>query len=862
MGSQQPASSFEAPGQRHTSWDGRSGIAAYASPHPSTTGQFSSILAGEVPPEEPHIVVQKAQAATKILAEMIAFKYEKDRLAGNGYNGETLERRAQLAQRALADAIATKYRMRTTTDTTVVGETVYTQYAAAAQRRSVQATSSEASQVYVSPAVFRGSHLVSESRGPPVITTNVVGQHWRLSGTAAVDIVSEQSVVQQSIVPRAFEVTIERPVVREIIVEKPYDVFVQRPVENRIETDVVYEKYIDNPVERVIETEVERVVSRAVECVVEKPVYVERVVERPVENVVERFVDVIVDRPVEVERTVDINVNRTVLRPYRNEVHVRESVMDVPIVEEVWVDRPYERVYERVVEVPVEVQVSKEVVREVERPVYQDVIVEKRVNVDREIVVDVPEIKRVKRSIVVDQVVDRPYEVVREVPKPIRRTVQRVVDREVVIDRVVDVPVVREVEVPVYIDRQVEVPVDVEVDREVVIDRYIDVEVEEIQEVPVHVVRQVDVPVEKRVTKYVEVPREQYQDVEEIQEVVVQVDRVVERRVRVDKIVPRTVEVERIVEVPVERTVPREIVVDKVVERPVYIEKIVEKPVERVVERRVERPVERFIEVPHEVVRDRIIEVETVVDKPVYRDVYNEQESHTIVNNKNEKLRRELTTNLETQATLQAEIDEWRWRVESVRAQQSAVEGVGQVLEQTVGYNENRELRVHLDNLHEEYDNAVDQKNFHYTQQFSQKPRVSGYGQRRLVGHGQVRVSQIMESRTALSNSNEFGTYSPARPQVSAMKPTQARTSSMDHGANSFVIQNGVADSSVRRNASYNVYTTQQSSATSQATVVRDRSSSRGVEGYDKLAAYTLQGQNDQARAYRPVAQQTETWSN
>lgn len=71
------------------------------------------------------------------------------------------------------------------------------------------------------------------------------------------------------------------------------------------------------------------------------------------------------------------------------------------------------------------------------------------------------------------------------------------------------------------------------------------------------------------------------------------------------------------------------------------------------------------------------------------------------------------------------------------------------VLESTVGFDENRQLRMELDKLHEEYNRIIDEKNHEYAQNFQQAPRKSGYGQKRIVEVGQpkeVRVSQYSNS--------------------------------------------------------------------------------------------------------------------
>ena len=117
----------------------------------------------------------------------------------------------------------------------------------------------------------------------------------------------------------------------------------------------------------------------------------------------------------------------------------------------------------------------------------------------------------------------------------------------------------------------------------------------------------------------------------------VEVEKIVEREVRVEvpveKIVERVVEKEVRVEVPVEKIVEKEVrvevPVEKIVEVPVekIVEKIVKVPVEKIVEKevRVEVPVEKIVEkevrveVPVEKIVEKIVEVpvEKIVEKVI-----------------------------------------------------------------------------------------------------------------------------------------------------------------------------------------------------------------------------------------------------
>lgn len=738
---------------------------------PGNNAAFTGIP-GAAPPDTPEVVAKKAAAAAKKLAELLGYKHQvaMAQQMNTQASSVNVDAQATTAMTALADLIAKKYKSKTIvqqTTSNIVDKNINVQTNVNQQDISITVNrqaqeidelkrrlSQTAAPLIVAPVqvgpplpppnyvIPRGSHVVSETRGAPIVHSNVVGGGI-MPQMGNVNLINETSNVNPVIVPMNFEVIKEIPVVREVIVEKPYEVIVEKPVENFIEREVVYEKIIENPVQRIIENEVERIIEQPIERIIEKPVIIEKFIQRPVDNVIQRFVDVVVERPVDVPRMVNVNVDRTILKPFRTEVVVKESVREVPQIEEIWVDRPYEKVYEKVVEVPYDVPVQREIIKEVPVPVKRDVVVEKVVNVEREVVVDVPEVKVVKKSIVVDKVVDVPYEVVKEVKKPIRRTVQKVVDRVIEQPRYVEVPVTREVPRYIDVEKRVEVPVTEEIVKEIIVDKYEDVEIEQVQEVPIYIEKRVEVPVEKRVAKYVEVPREQYKDVEVIQEVIVPVEKIVQKSVKRDKVVPRTVNVEKIVEVPVEKIVNKEIIVDKIIEKPVYIEKVIEKPVQKIIEKRVEVPREKFVEVPKEVHREKIIEVDVIVDKPVYREVVVDSGSTIQGVDRNEKLRRELQINSETQSMLTREAIEIRTKLEQAKVKFSMIENVSHVTESTIGFDENRTLRLQLDRLHEEYNQVVDQKNEEITRGFgaSSKPRLSGYGARKVVGTGPGRIS-------------------------------------------------------------------------------------------------------------------------
>ena len=347
--------------------------------------------------EDPKVVASKAQSATKFLADSIGIKYQQ--MLKNQQppapivvpeKNPNLDAQTDQTLKVLADAIGNKYQF--------VKETQDKQPAKVEQKVVPQPVPVPAVvQKDEYRGIPRGSHIVSERKGQQKITTSV---HENFKGSATahgpyrqeISYQQEEGVMHNNIVEKPFEVILENPIVREIYVDKPYDVIVEKPVENIIEKEVIYEKFIENPIERIIENPVEKIIQRNVEVIVEKPVIIEEYIDKTIENVIEHPVEHIVEKEVHVTRNVDKHIERTILKPFRNEVQVHEITKDVPVYEDVIVERKVDRVYQRVVDVPVDVYVDKEYVREVEKKIVNDVVYERKVPVPVQRIVNVPEI--------------------------------------------------------------------------------------------------------------------------------------------------------------------------------------------------------------------------------------------------------------------------------------------------------------------------------------------------------------------------------------------------------------------------------------------------------------------------------------
>ena len=683
--------------------------------------------------EDPKIVASKAQSATKFLADSIGIKYQQ--MLKNQQppapisvleSNPNLEAQTDQTLKVLADAIGNKYQF--------VKETQEKQPVVSEHKVIVQPVFQK--EEY--RGIPRGSHIVSERKGQQRITTSV---HENFKGSAKnhgiykqeISYQQEEGVMHNNIIEKPFEVILENPIVREIYVDRPYDVIVEKPVENIIEKEVIYEKFIENPIERIIENPVEKIIHRNIEVIVEKPVIIEEYIDKTIENVIEHPIEHIVEKEVHVTRNVDRHIERTILKPFRNEVQVNEITKDVPVYEDVIVERKVDRVYQKVIEVPVDVYVDKEYVREVEKKIINDVVYERKVPVPVQRIVNVPEIKKVKKSIVVDKIVERNIDVVKTVDRPFTTVVERYIDVPVIVDRVVEVPRDVYVDKPYTVDVQVENRYRVDVEKKIQVDKYVDVPIEKVVEVPVYVEKRVEVPVEKRVAKYVEVLNERYRDVDVVNTIVIPVDRIVEKKVRQDKHVAKIVERERLVEVPHESRIDREIVVDKVVEVPVYVEKIVEKYYDNIIEKRIEVPVEKYVEVPREVRKEKIIEVETMVDRPIYVDKIVEEQQDVTVVGLNEHYLMEAQDNEYTLRQLDQEYREWTSKLTIVHQRIKTSDTSTNVLESKIGWEENLVLRERLNQLHEQYNRVVEEKNKEYTSSFRTEPRKSGMGSTRVL---------------------------------------------------------------------------------------------------------------------------------
>jgi len=646
---------------------------------------------------------------------------------------QTIGRKAQIATKALADSIGNKYILKN------VNVNVQGQTPPGDVDRALKALADAIGHKYVFMKEKQGSPdglLVSEVRGQPKVSTTTREQvrgSYTGNRPDTFNVRTEEAHLMPQMVDKNFEVLIENPVVREIIVEKPYDVIVEKPVENRIEREVVVERMIDNPIERIIERPVERIIRKNVEVVVERPVVFEEYVDKIYENVIENRYDVIRENVVTEQVVVDNHIEKTVLKPFRNEVQVKEIIKEVPVRQDIYVEKPVERVVQRIVDQPYDVFVDREVI--VERPVEvrQDVVTERRVERPYQKVVDVQEVKKVKRSIVVEKSVDVYIDVIKQVDKPFRRTVDRIVDKPVIQERIVED--VRDiiVEKPVYVDKRVEVKRNVEVDREYIVDRVVDKEVVQYVEVPVHVQRSVEVPVEKRVAKYVEVLTEKIKDVDVVKEVVIPVERIVEKVIRRDKIIPKTIEVEKMVEFPVDKYVDKIFEVEKVVQVPKYVDKIVEKKVDKIVERRVEVIVEKFVEVPREVYVDKIIEVETVIEKPVYQERHI-QETHDVLvlNDRNVKIGQEIQETAGRIRALQREYEEITVAIRQLQKYDLTTTS-HMYQENRIGDEENGHLREILNQLHDEFNVLVEEHNRQFVEQHGQGYTKKGLGRSTVV---------------------------------------------------------------------------------------------------------------------------------
>lgn len=559
---------------------------------------------------------------------------------------------------------------------------------------------------------------VREQRGEQRVidnkrTENIVSRRTRQQGetnknqvnyTGNLGIREHNANVRENLITKNYEIVIEKPIFVEKIVNVPYEVIVEKPVENIIEKEVIYEKIIEIPVERIIEKEVEEIVEQEKEVLVERAVYTERYVDNPIERVTHVNKEVIVEKEVEIQQEVEKVVQRRIARPRRDEIQVREVIVEEPQIVEEIVERTVNKPYTTYRDIEDIQYVDKVVDR------YVDKIIEVEKFVDRE-VVEVRQIEDVQEHIVTKRI-EKPVirevlieeEFITVVKKPVRRTVRKEVKVEVLQER-------EEIEeITQYVDKEVIVDIDnpIAVERIVEIEKTIDV-IEEIQvptkrEVIVEKEVEVEQPVFRKIAKYVEIPVEKYVDKEIEKEVIIYVDQEVIRTVIIDKKVPKIVEKEVVVEIPVIREVEKIVEIVRIVERPIYVDKVVTKEIPKIVEKIVEVKVPKYKEIKVEKRREKIIEQIIEIENPVYIEQENEEIVNIMDTGKNERLRKSYRQNVDRIGNLEVEIKRLEIEAtEAIRIRKSVKRSTRTGPTTVVGKEENNLLREELDQLHQSY---------------------------------------------------------------------------------------------------------------------------------------------------------------
>lgn len=522
----------------------------------------------------------------------------------------------------------------------------------------------------------------------------------------------DEPVVRTQMKPKTYDIIIEKPVIREIIVEKPYEVLVEKPVENIIEKEIVVEKVVEIPIQKIIEREVQEVEEIEKEVIKEMPVYTERIVENHIEQVVERQVERIVNVDVEVEEIVDVTTERLVARPFREEIQMKETIIDVPqVVEEVRA-KTVQRVVDKYVDVEVIEYVDRITEQEVDKYIYVDKVID--IPVEQVVIVEELVEEEVRQVVNKTRDVEKPvyYDVIKKIQKPIKKSIIREVEKEILVERV------EEVEKREYRDVVTEVEVVREVPREQIVEVQKVVEVIENVEVPETIIREVikevevETPIYRKVAKYVEVPIEKYVDKIVERPIDVYVEEEIRKTVRVDQVVEREVEKIVYVEVPVEKVVERIIEVEIIKDVPVYVDKIVEKQVEVIVEKHVQVLVPKFVEVPVERVVDKVIETEVIVENPVYveQDDVEEEVRMATISGQSQILRKSYNANVGKLKTLEQEKNDLQWKLRDVQNIRKSNTGNRRVAQTTIGREENLELRNELNTLHNELSDLLEVK--------------------------------------------------------------------------------------------------------------------------------------------------------
>lgn len=340
------------------------------------------------------------------------------------------------------------------------------------------------------------------------------------------EIIVEKEVEYERYVDIPVETYVERPidVIREVdvrvpvYVDKVLDRTILKPIEHRVVENPVYierpvvqervvDKHVEVPYDRVVERVQERFVNKEYFTEVDKIIKVDKVVEIPVERPYDVFVEKVYTREVEVP----VHVDKHIDRPY--EV-VREVIKEIPkeYVREnrvtIAVDKVVDIPVERVVEIPVRHETHMEVVYEsvVDRPVFEGAVVDMPIPVYIDKPIQVDNIVEAPVERVVDRIVEVPFGriIERPVPRELAVEVFRINEVAQYIDRTVDVPVGVEKYVEVPYEEVIERPITIQkiIEKPVVIPRYVDRYIDKV----------VDVKVEVVVPKVIEVPRQNFID--------------------------------------------------------------------------------------------------------------------------------------------------------------------------------------------------------------------------------------------------------------------------------------------------------------------------------------------------------------
>ena len=508
-------------------------------------------------------------------------------------------------------------------------------------------------------------------------------------------------------IKKEVDIIIEKPIIKEIVVEVPYDVIIEKPVENRIERDVIVEKIVEVPVERIIEREVEEVEQIETLKIIEKPVYTEKTVDNIIEKIIEVPVEVQVNKEVEVIEEVEVNIERNIARPYRIENKMVNVTSSTPQVENIIVERRVEVPVNKYVDV--EVEEIREVIKEVprEKIIYNEKFVD--VPVEKVVVVEEEKEEIVKEVRDKHVYIEKPVyqDVIRKVQKPIKRTVQKIVDKEIIIPKQEVVEVRKFRDNIVNVETVVDIPKEKIVEVEKVVETH--EEIERPQTITKEIINEheVEAPIYRKVAKYVEVPYEKV--VEKVVEkpVDIRIEKEITKVVKVDKIVPIEKIKEVYVEVPYETKVNKEYEVEVFKEVPVYVDKIIQKKVEKVIEKKVYVPFKKYIQVPIEKIVEKKIETEVITENPIYIENIQYEDNPIRKSATNERLRKSWSENQNKLKKLNQEKRDLQNKLYEAKSKKNL--NKSDVLkEETFGLEENIKLRTELETMHKELSNIME----------------------------------------------------------------------------------------------------------------------------------------------------------